>query len=195
VNASAVAGVDPFLYVARENVKAKGLTDPIPAAVASANQVGIVSAQPTFTPFLVTARTNSTGQALDGVVPSITTGQHHAIVQPSAIVRLNGSGRPVLPLDAPNTAQTTGADQNLLVSPSPFLVQYYGREGYSSGADEAVPTQSTRDRHALVGPGLDVDDCYFRMFAVPEVQATMAFPGRTSSAARRASRSSSSATP
>jgi hypothetical protein len=25
-----VAGVDPFLYVARENVKAKSLTDPVP---------------------------------------------------------------------------------------------------------------------------------------------------------------------
>jgi DNA (cytosine-5)-methyltransferase 1 len=45
-----------------------------------------------------------------------------------------------------------------------------------SSADEAVPAQSTHDRHGLVGPGIDVDDCYFRMFAVPEVQGTMAFP-------------------
>lgn len=171
----AVAGIDPFLYVARQNVKAKSLTDPIPATVASANQVGIVSSQPTFMPFLTTARTNSNGQPLDGVVPSMTTGQHHAIVQPAAIVRLIGD-RPVYPLDKPSAAQTTGADQNMIVSPSPFLIQYYGT-GTASGVDEAVPGISTRDRHGLVSPGIDVNDCYFRMFAVPEVQATMAFPG------------------
>src|ERR1043165_8890542 len=32
---------DPFLYVARENVRAKSLADPIPATVASANQFGV----------------------------------------------------------------------------------------------------------------------------------------------------------
>jgi hypothetical protein len=51
-------------------VKAKSLVDPIPATVASANQVGIVSREPVFTPFLVTQRTNSNGTGLDGVVPS-----------------------------------------------------------------------------------------------------------------------------
>jgi hypothetical protein len=53
-----------------------------------------------FTPFLVTQRTNSNGVPLDGVVPSLCTGQHHAVIQPSAIVRLVGD-RPVNPLDAP----------------------------------------------------------------------------------------------
>lgn len=170
----ALAGMDPFLYVARENVKAKSLTDPVPSTVACANQFGVVSDQPSFTPFLVTQRTNSNGVPLDGVVPSLCTGQHHAVIQPSAIVRLVGN-RPVNPLDAPASAQTTGADQNLLISRAPFLIQYYGSTNVSS-PDEPVPAQSTHDRHAIVKPGVDVNDCYFRMFAVPEVQATMSFP-------------------
>src|SRR6202000_1790548 len=102
-----------------------------------------------FTPFLVTARTNSNGQPLDSVVPSVCTGQHHAIIQPSAIVRLVGD-RPVHPLDAPNATQTTGADHNLLVSRARFLVQSYGREASASPIDAAVPTQTPLPRHALV---------------------------------------------
>lgn len=171
-----LAGIDPFLYVARENVKAKSLLDAGPAMVASANQVGIVSDKPTFTPFISVARTNSVGAAMDGVVPAMTTGRHHILIQPSALVRLMGD-RPVKPLDAVVPAQTGGADQNMIISPSPYLIQYYGSDNASS-VDEAVPAISTKDRHALVGGGLDVNDCYFRMFAVSEVQATMAFhPG------------------
>src|SRR5438309_382797 len=83
-------------------------------------------------------------------VASLCTGQHHALIQPSAIVRLLGD-RPVNPLDLPVSAQTTGADQNLLISRAPFLIQYYGSTNVSS-ADEPVPAQSTHDRHGLVGP-------------------------------------------
>jgi DNA (cytosine-5)-methyltransferase 1 len=170
----ALAGIDPFMYVARENVKAKSLLDAAPGMVASANQVGLVSDRPTFTPFIAVNRTHNNGNPLDGPAPAVVTGTPHVIIQPSALVRLNGSGRPVHPLDAPHTTTTGGADQHMLISPAPFLIQYYGSENMSS-VDESVPSITTKDRHALVGGSLNIDDCYFRMFAVPEVQATMAF--------------------
>lgn len=173
---AAIAGVQPFLYVARENVKAKGLDAPTPSLVASANQVGVVQPSALFNPFMVTNRTNCYGKALDQAHATMATGQHHAVVQPAALIRLIGD-RPVKPLDAPLPGQTTGADQNLLVSPSPFLIQYYGT-GKASATDDAVHSISTKERHALVTPqSIDVDDCYFRMMVAREIGAAMAFPG------------------
>jgi DNA (cytosine-5)-methyltransferase 1 len=169
------AVVSPFLYVARENVKAKGMDDGIPALVASANQVGVVQPSALFTPFMVTNRTNARGKALDEAIPAMCTGYHHALIQPAALVRLMGD-RAVSPLDAQLPTQSTGQSQNLLVSPSPFLVQYYGT-GSATPADRAVPTVPTKHQHALVEPGIDVDDCYFRMMSSPEIGAAMAFPG------------------
>lgn len=171
-----VAGIQPFLYVARENVKAKGLLDASPALVASANQVGIVQGSERFTPFMITQRTNSYGKPLDGVLPTMATGQHHALIQPAALIRLMGD-RAVSALDAVVPTQSTGQSQNLLVSPSPFLVQYYGT-GKASSADDAVHAVSTKDRHAVVQPkSIDIDDCYFRMMQAREIGAAMAFPG------------------
>jgi DNA (cytosine-5)-methyltransferase 1 len=173
---AAVAGFSPFLSVARENVRAKALDDPSPALVASANQIGIVQPSALFTPFTVTNRTNALGRALDQELPAVCTGYHHALVQPAALVRLLGD-RPVKPLDAPVPAQTTGEAQNLLVSPSPFLVQYYGT-GTATEIERPVPTVPTIQQHALVEPcSIDVDDCYFRMMTSREIGAAMAFPG------------------
>lgn len=169
-------GFSPFMSVARENVRAKALDDPSPTLVASASQIGVVQPAERFTPFMVTNRTNNNGQALDGAVPAVCTGYHHALVQPAALVRLLGD-RPVLPLDAAVPSQTTGAAQNLLVSPSPFLVQYYGT-GTASAADEPVPVVPSKDKHGVVDPrSIDVDDCYFRMMTPAEIGAAMAFPG------------------
>jgi DNA (cytosine-5)-methyltransferase 1 len=118
-------------------------------------------------------RTHNNGNPLDGPAPAVVTGTPHLVIQPSALVRLMGD-RPVKPLDDAVPSQTSGADQNMIISPAPFLIQYYGSENMSS-VDASVPSITTKDRHALVGGSLNIDDCYFRMFAVPEVQATMAF--------------------
>lgn len=197
------------LYVARQNVKARGLGDAIPALVASANQVGLVgapwlvglsqgSAKPAsmvrngdgpfpakttaddlavagFTPFMVTQRTNANGKGLDDPLPSLCTGQHHALISPAALLRIMGPGYGS-DLDAPARA-VTGGGSDALVAPSPFLIQYYGQGGDAS-VDRSIPTVTVKDRHALIEPRADVDveDCYFRMLVPDEVGAAMAFP-------------------
>jgi DNA (cytosine-5)-methyltransferase 1 len=168
--------IAPFLYVARENVKARGLDNASPALVASANQVGVVQPSALFTPFISTQRRRDRGAGLDGALSTVCAGTvHHALVQPAALVRLLGD-RPVSPLDAASPTQTTGAAQNLLVSPSPFLVQYYGT-GRATDIGRPVPTVPTIQQHALVEPSsIDIDDCYFRMMVSREIGAVMAFP-------------------
>lgn len=129
-----------------------------------------------FTPFLDVRRTHATGSPLDGPIPAVCTGYHHTVIQPAALIRLMGD-RAVSPLDAVTPTQSTGQSQNLLVSPSPFLVQYYGT-GSATPADSAVPTCPTVQQHALVAPAsIDVNDCYFRMMVSREIGAAMAFPG------------------
>lgn len=174
---AAVAGFMPFMYVARENTQARALDDPLLAMVASANQLGVVQPSALFNPFLVTLRTNANGKALDEPLPAVCTSPgHHAVIQPAALVRLMGD-RAVSTLDQVVPTQSTGASQNMLVSPSPFLVQYYG-QGTASAVDDSLPSVTTKDRHALVDPqSLDVEDCYFRMMASREIGRAMAFPG------------------
>lgn len=67
--------------------------------------------------------------------------------------------------------------QAALIQRTPFLVQYYGT-GTATSADEAVPTITGVDRHAVVTPGeeITVEDCYFRMLQPAELQRGMAFP-------------------
>lgn len=52
--------------------------------------------------------------------------------------------------------------------------------GYDSGqlrsVREPLPTQTTVDGDALVGPEIDVNDCTFRMLEPGEIRAAMAFP-------------------
>jgi hypothetical protein len=88
----ALAGIDPFMYVARENVKAKSLLDAAPGMVASANQVGLVSDKPTFTPFIVVNRTHNNGNPLDGPAPARR--DRHAARRSSSRRRWSGSMAP-----------------------------------------------------------------------------------------------------
>ncbi len=56
----------------------------------------------------------------------------------------------------------------------------YYQHGQMVRTQEAMPTVTTLERHALVTsdvPTLAVDDCGFRMLTPKEIQAAMAFPG------------------
>jgi DNA (cytosine-5)-methyltransferase 1 len=72
-----------------------------------------------------------------------------------------------------------GGNHHSLVTPPAWLLSYY-QHGQLVPVNQAVPTITTLDRHALVtgkstGP-LTVEDCGFRMLVPKEIQAAMAFP-------------------
>jgi DNA (cytosine-5)-methyltransferase 1 len=55
----------------------------------------------------------------------------------------------------------------------------YYNNGQIRDVSQAVPTVTTKDRHALVtstSPLPDVADCGFRMLSPKEIQSAMAFP-------------------
>ena len=56
-----------------------------------------------------------------------------------------------------------------------LLIPYYGH-GTPRLASEPIGTLTTKDRYALVNPGIDLEDCQYRMLEPHEVGRAMAFP-------------------
>lgn len=169
----AIAGAPWMVNAGSNGFRTRSTAYDVVPTLTGSERAGIAG----FNPFMVTLRTNENGKPLDAPLPAVACSPgHHALIQPAALVRLMGD-RAVSSLDQVVPTQSTGQSQNMLVSPSPFLVQYYGT-GKASPTDDALDAVSTKDRHALVEPrSLDILDCFFRMLAAREIGLAMAFPG------------------
>lgn len=78
----------------------------------------------------------------------------------------------------PMSTVVGGGNHQSLVIPPAWLMSYYNN-GQFSPVQEAVPTVTTLERHALVTATTEkpqVEDCGFRMLEPHEIQAAMAFP-------------------
>ncbi|MFJ8746657.1 DNA cytosine methyltransferase [Embleya sp. NPDC127516] len=101
---------------------------------------------------------------------TLTTAGHQSLITwPPLLIPSGGTwNEAALPVDEPMRTRTTSETDAL-------LVPYYGN-GKARPIGEPASTVTTIERHALVVADLDVQDCLFRMLAVPEIQAAMAFP-------------------
>jgi DNA (cytosine-5)-methyltransferase 1 len=127
--------------------------------------------------FVITAGSNETApSALDAPIGAQTGTHRFAVVTGGATISLRAKGGERVGSMAEELLTQTGAHQSALISVAPFLTTYYGNGGVAA-MDDAVPTMTTHDRVNVVSPrqALRVEDCYFRMFVVPEIQRTMAF--------------------
>ena len=105
------------------------------------------------------------------------SGNHHGLVTPPAFYLKNygdGSDPSMMHKVTDPLGTVTGTDHHSLVR-LPFTVDYHGN-GRAQPVDQPLPTQDTRDRHALVDPGVAVEDCGFRMLEPHEIGKAMAFP-------------------
>lgn len=113
-----------------------------------------------------------------------TTRQDQALVVPY-VMDLLWEYRP-RPITEPLSTVVAGGNHHGLVMPpanaSSFLVSYYGKKatpGTIHSLQEAVPTVTTVDRHALIMPAPEatqVEECSFRMLQPAEIGRAMAFP-------------------
>jgi DNA (cytosine-5)-methyltransferase 1 len=164
---------------------AKSIEDPMTTVTNTGSQQQLMTA---------TLITNTTGHAatdLRNPVPTVTTGQHHAICSAHlTTLRKNCIGRG---MDEPVPTMTAGAEHHALLeytlSPeheegalrvAAFLISYYGTENVS-GAGEPAPTITTKDRLGLVTvtikgtPYVIVDIC-LRMLQPAELYKAQGFP-------------------
>lgn len=121
-------------------------------------------------PFIAELRGGSSdARAVDEPLAAVcASGNHHGLVVP---LRTNGVARPADA--APFQTMVAGNQGHALALP--FTVTY-NRTGVPSPVDEPVPTVTCTDRHALVEPGIAVEDCGFRMLEPDEIGRAMAFP-------------------
>lgn len=103
-------------------------------------------------------------------------GNHHGLIAPPAmLVRQNSGGAWMgSPVTRPAGTVTTSPTGSLVAMP--FTSSYYGRGDCAAPVTDPTGAVTTVDRHALVTPtDITVDDCCFRMFKIPEIQALQAF--------------------
>jgi DNA (cytosine-5)-methyltransferase 1 len=99
-------------------------------------------------------------------------GNHHALVMRNMTAR-GDQGQMSTPLSEPLRTQTASSVQSLVRWD--HLLVPYSRAGASRGVDEPMPTQTTIQGDALIGPEISVADCTFRMLEPAEIQLAMAF--------------------
>lgn len=114
---------------------------------------------------------------LADALPTQTARQDLALAMAPFIAELHGTSSARSVEDAMGCV-TAGGNHHGLVSAPPFLTSYYGSDDGAHAVTDALGTQSTVDRHALVEPGRlpTVEECGFRVLKPHEIQAAMAFP-------------------
>jgi DNA (cytosine-5)-methyltransferase 1 len=139
-------------------------------------------------PFPTLTGTPTFGVSVPPIVPFIIdmghthaahNGKTHSVFDPTP----TQTTRATQPLIVAFRGQKPGADSSSIFSPLPtmktqglpYLVSYYGNGGVQA-ITEAMGTVTTHDRHGLVVPGLNAEDCGFRMLQPHEVGRAMAFP-------------------
>jgi DNA (cytosine-5)-methyltransferase 1 len=149
----------------REGVYARPATDPTRTQTARLQDALVV-------PLRGTNATKAAGtDPLDTVAAN---GNHHALVMRNMTAR-GDQGQMSTPPSEP--LRTILAEQRQSLVRWDHLLVPYSRAGASRGVNEPMPTQTTIQGDALVGPQVAVEDCTFRMLEPAEIQLAMAFGG------------------
>lgn len=115
-------------------------------------------------------------RSVDEPFPTQTSRQDLALAIAPFIAELHGTSQ-ARAIDDALACVTAGGNHHGLVHP-PFTVTYNGTDDGAHPLSDALGTQPTHDRHALVEPGhlSTVEECGFRVLKPHEIQAAMAFP-------------------
>jgi len=160
---------EPFVLQQQSGGAARPVGEPLPT-VAAKGAISLVE------PFLVPFKSEREGQAprthsVESPLPTVTAGAPgFGVCEPFIVPQF--SEHPPRSIDRPlGTITATSRGVGVV---EPFLVEYYGNGGPKpTGAP--LPTQSTRDRFALVEPRAQLD-ILFRMLQPHELARAMSFP-------------------
>ncbi len=160
--------VPPFLTsVNHSSDRARSVDSPLPTQT-SVNAPYLVS------PFLFNYYgARPAVRSTDDPLAAVTSWMNHALIQPPAfITEFYGNGKARSVHEALSTLMAQVNHHGLVQ----MLVSYYGQDTARPVSDP-MGTLTTVDRHAMVeAPGVEPEDCYFRMLTPEEVKRGMAFP-------------------
>lgn len=123
---------------------APSIDEPCPT-VACQNRLGI--AQVSFLSKQFSGNPGDKNISVDGPAGTITTKDHHALVDAKFLTEYYGGSEHNHSLDVPATTLTT-RQRHALVG-AEFMSQYYGN-GFNTSVDDPSPTVTTKDRISLV---------------------------------------------
>lgn len=164
--------IPPFLvqYYSRDDAQSP-ISDAVPTVTTEPRHALVMPE-----PFLSVQYTPGYNLPVGEPMGTVTTNDHHALVTPPPfIVNMRNHAVPDRVDQDPMTTVVAGGNHHYLVMPEPFLMSYYSNSGYQSAVSGVVPTVTALDRHALVQPSLEVEDCYFRMLQPTEIGRAMGF--------------------
>jgi len=117
--------------------------------------------------------------AMHDAFPTQTGTETQGLAIPPFILDYVAEYRPRSISDPLSTIVGGGNHQSLIVPPAQSYLMTYYNNGQLVPVEQAAPTVTTLERHALVTAdcsAVAVEDCGFRMLATKEIQAAMAFP-------------------
>lgn len=127
-------------------------------------------------PPIINMQANNRMTDMKDAMPTVLTGNHKYFLGVPWITTLRnhqsveGVAEPISPVTA------GGFHHGLTIMP--FVSSFY-RNGASNAIDQALPTVTSRDRHALCviddAQEINVEDCYFRMLQPHELKLAMGF--------------------
>jgi DNA (cytosine-5)-methyltransferase 1 len=129
-------------------------------------------------PFIVELRHSNVARGLtDAFSTFCAGGEHHALITPPFMLDHVHEYRVRAITEPLSTVVAEGNHQSVILPPA-YLMTYYNN-GQMAPVEQATPTVTTLERHALImadRPLIEVEDCGFRMLEPHEIKAAMAFP-------------------
>jgi hypothetical protein len=168
-------GVPPSLIVPAGSLEgpARRDTDPL-AAQTGSERLGVAVPAPYMVDLYGAA---AQARGVEDPAAAVCGNGHAALViDGAAIVTLRSAEYLFRGLESPLPVQVAAAAQDYLLSPREHLFNF-NNAGISSGLFDGVPTATTVDRSAVVGPTeeINIDEWYFRMLHWREIRSAMAF--------------------
>ncbi|GHO82985.1 DNA cytosine methyltransferase [Dictyobacter formicarum] len=132
-------------------------------------------------PYIAELHGTSTARSATEPLATICVGGlHHGLVTPPFILDHLAEYRPREITRPMSTICAAGNHHSIIVPPAQSWLMTYYNNGQLSPVQQAAPTVTTLERHALVtseeASSIAVEDCGFRMLFPKEIQAAMAFP-------------------
>jgi DNA (cytosine-5)-methyltransferase 1 len=133
-------------------------------------------------PFIIKLENGTAGPAgnvrsVSDCFPTQTRTDSAGVVMPF-ITELRGTGK-ARPITRELNGITAGGPHSGIVTSeswNSFIASYYGGSNVTSGINEVVNTQGTKERHTLITYQTPaIEDCYYRMLFPHEIQLAMAF--------------------
>jgi DNA (cytosine-5)-methyltransferase 1 len=170
------ANVEPFIMPhPREHDQPHSIDAPIRTVTASSCDLSLV--EPFLMPIDHSGSGTNAAHSVNTPVGTLVTKENRALVTPYLITVNHGEGdttRRSRSVDDPLGTVTGSMGEGVA---EPFLISYYGVMG-SSGADEPVPTVTTKDRFAVIEARQEkyMLDIRFRMLQPRELARAQGFP-------------------